>query len=195
MFMLYIQLIPWLFLWYGLWQFLQTDYQWWEWLGTIISVGGITAAVGLPVAHELFHRHEAISRFFGDLFAVTLILGRCGTGTQERATTLKPRQAMTSIPHIEVNPCTPSSPGCSRFFILNPGTWKSSVLPIKAVSHWSPGNIVLWAGCRLTWHCFCFFVSVRESVCRDQCFAYLRHRTKYCLRFQLRATLRPDTRA
>ena len=64
LFMLYIQLIPWFFLWYGLWRFLQTDYQWWEWLGTIISVGGITAAVGLPIAHELFHRHEGISRFF-----------------------------------------------------------------------------------------------------------------------------------
>lgn len=74
-FMLYIQLIPWLLLWYGLWIFLKTDYVWWQWLGAVLTVALITAAVGLPVAHELFHRHDRLSRFVGNMFAVTLMAG------------------------------------------------------------------------------------------------------------------------
>ena len=75
MIMLYTQLIPWLFLWYSLSVFLQMDYVWWEWLGTVLSVALITAAVGLPVAHELFHRYDRLSRFIGNMFAVTLMAG------------------------------------------------------------------------------------------------------------------------
>ncbi len=54
-FMLYLQLIPWVFLWYALWMFLGTDYSWFAWVGAVLSTALRTAAVGLPIAHELFH--------------------------------------------------------------------------------------------------------------------------------------------
>ena len=165
LFMLYIQLIPWLFLWYGLWWFLQTDYQWWEWLGTIISVAGITAAVGLPISHELFHRHESISRFVGDLFAVTLISGDVE---------LEHRKGH----HIEtstINDIDTPYRGESvyafiarllPFFHTEPWNMEKQRFANKGMSHCSPGNIVLWAvaGYLALFLFFCLSVSLFAGI-------------------------------
>lgn len=67
LFMLFVQLIPIAFLWIAYWLFLSAHPDIWETVGAVISVGVITAAVGLPVGHEMFHRSEPISRFFGSL--------------------------------------------------------------------------------------------------------------------------------
>lgn len=73
LFMLWIQLLPVAFLWWCFWQFLRIDHGLIELSGAILSVAIITAAAGLPTAHELFHRNEWISRFAGSA-ATTLLM-------------------------------------------------------------------------------------------------------------------------
>jgi fatty acid desaturase len=65
LFMLWIQLIPLAFLWIAYWRLLSARPDALTLAGAMLSVAIITAAVGLPVAHELFHRSEWISRFAG----------------------------------------------------------------------------------------------------------------------------------
>ncbi len=73
LFMLWIQLLPVAFLWWCYWQLLSAGPVGGELLGAIFSVAVITAAAGLPMAHELFHRNEWISRFAGSA-ATTLLM-------------------------------------------------------------------------------------------------------------------------
>nr|ART36794.1 D435 [uncultured bacterium] len=69
LFMLYIQAIPITFLWVAYWIFVSRHPGTLEVAGAMISMAIITAAVGLPIAHEMFHRSETLSRFLGGLFS------------------------------------------------------------------------------------------------------------------------------
>jgi|TARA_R110002096_G_scaffold194791_15_gene377253 p-cymene methyl-monooxygenase len=143
-FMLYFQLIPWVFLWYALWVFLGSDYTWFAWTGAVLSTALITAAVGLPVAHELFHRIEGTSRFIGNLFAVTLMAGDVE---------LEHRMGH----HIETSSLldvdTPFRGESSYAFIprllpyFHKASWQMEKKRFvsKGLSHWSLGNRILWA--------------------------------------------------
>ncbi|GAB4353578.1 MAG: alkane 1-monooxygenase AlkB1 [Immundisolibacter sp.] len=71
--MLWIQFLPLGFLFWAYWQFLAAGPGLGQLVGAILSVAVITAAAGLPMAHELFHRSEWISRFAGSA-AATLLL-------------------------------------------------------------------------------------------------------------------------
>jgi len=73
LFMLWFQLLPVAFLWGCYWQFLHLAPSGFELYGAVISMAVITAAAGLPMAHELFHRNEWISRFAGSA-ATTLLM-------------------------------------------------------------------------------------------------------------------------
>lgn len=73
LFMLWIQLLPLAFLCWAYWHFLASAPGARELTGAILSMAFITAAGGLPMAHELFHRSEWISRFAGSA-AATLLL-------------------------------------------------------------------------------------------------------------------------
>jgi len=69
LFMLYIQIIPIGFLWVAYWIFVSSQPGLIEIAGAITSMSIITAAVGLPVGHEMFHRSEPVSRFFGSVLS------------------------------------------------------------------------------------------------------------------------------
>lgn len=73
LFMLWIQLLPLALLWGIYWRFLAAGPSGLELVGAIVSMAIITAAVGLPVAHELFHRQEWLSRFAGSAAATVLL--------------------------------------------------------------------------------------------------------------------------
>lgn len=68
MFMLFIQVIPLTFLWIAYWLFTRTHPAMFEIIGAVTSMAIITAAVGLPIGHEMFHRSEGISRALGAAF-------------------------------------------------------------------------------------------------------------------------------
>ena len=144
LFMLYIQLIPWVFMWYGLWVFLGSDYTWWSWMGAFLSIAAITAAVGLPIAHEMFHRQDGISRFFGNLFAVTLMAGdvekehRIGHHIETSSvldvdTPARGESVYTFIPKLIV------------FFHTAPWALEKKRFANKGKSHWTLRNPLLWA--------------------------------------------------
>ncbi|MBQ0798839.1 MAG: fatty acid desaturase [Porticoccaceae bacterium] len=144
LFMLYIQFIPWIFMWYALWHFLTAPYVWWEWLGTFLSISTITAAVGLPVAHELFHRHDNVSRFIGNLFAVTLMAGdvekehRIGHHIETSSATdvdtpYRGESVYGFIPKLLI------------FFHTAPWELEKKRFANKGKSHWTLFNPLLWA--------------------------------------------------
>jgi len=143
-FMLYFNLIPWVFLWYALWVFLGGDYTWLSWIGAILSTALITAAVGLPIAHELFHRIESISRFTGNLFAVTLM-----AGDVELEHRMGHHIETSSILDID----TPFRGESSYAFIprllpyFHKTSWQMEKkrFASKGKNHWALGNRILWA--------------------------------------------------
>jgi fatty acid desaturase len=143
-FMLYFQLIPWVYMWYALWVFLQTQYVWWEWLGAVLSVGAITAAVGLPISHELFHRYDNFSRFVGNLFAVTLM-----AGDVEMEHRMGHHVETSTIHDIDTpyrgEGVLPFILRLMPFFHKASWTMEKKRFASKGKSHWSIENRILWA--------------------------------------------------
>lgn len=68
LFMLFVQVIPLTFLWVAYWIFTSRHPEPLEIIGAITSMAIITAAVGLPIGHEMFHRSEPVSRILGAVF-------------------------------------------------------------------------------------------------------------------------------
>lgn len=73
LFMLWIQLLPTVFLWVAFWRLLQDRPDFMSLLGGIVSTSIITAACALPVAHELFHRPRPVSRFAGAVMTTLML--------------------------------------------------------------------------------------------------------------------------
>ncbi len=69
LFMLFVQIAPISFLWVAYWIFLSRHPDNAEVVGAIVSMAIITAAVGLPIGHEMFHRPEPVSRFLGGVLS------------------------------------------------------------------------------------------------------------------------------
>ena len=142
--MLYLQLIPWVFMWYALWLFLRTDYNWWEWTGAFLSLSTITAAVGLPVAHELFHRRDRFSRFVGNLFAVTLMAGDI-----EKEHRIGHHIETSSVKDVDT-PYRGESvygfiPKLLLFMHTAPWELEKKRYANKGKTHWTLSNPLLWA--------------------------------------------------
>lgn len=144
MLILYLQLIAPVFLWYSLWVFLGTDYTWLEWTGASLSTSLITAAVGLPIAHELFHKNGKIPRFLGNLLGVTLMAGdiemehKIGHHIETSSaldvdTPYRGENLYTFIPRLMI------------FFHTSPWKLEKKRFATKGKSHWSFANRILWA--------------------------------------------------
>lgn len=73
LFMAWIQLIPFAAIWVCFWLFLAGPYDALSLSGAVISTAVISAACGLPVGHELFHRAEGVSRFAGALITNVML--------------------------------------------------------------------------------------------------------------------------
>ena len=69
LFMLFFQIVPIAFLWVAYWIFVSRHPGVVEIIGAITSMAIITAAVGLPIGHEMFHRSEPVSRFLGGVLS------------------------------------------------------------------------------------------------------------------------------
>lgn len=102
LFMLFVQVIPLTFLWVAYWIFTSRHPEPLEIIGAIASMAIITAAVGLPIGHEMFHRSEPVSRILV-LYLPTCFCSITSSWNITKVIMWKPHPLWMWIPRIVVN--------------------------------------------------------------------------------------------